>query len=273
MVKHQIITDQMGRVVQIPKHPQRIISLVPSQTELLHYLHLENRVVGITKFCEFPKEWFRTKTRIGGTKQFHFDHISALKPDLLIGNKEENEQSQIEELAQIYPIWMSDIKTLEDALNMIQTLGDLTDRSSQAQTLVQAIATSFDALANKTASQAPLSATYLIWKNPYMAVAKDTFIDHLMTLAGFTNTFAEQSRYPTFTLDELQAQQPDCILLSSEPYPFQEKHIAELQKLCPQSVIKLVDGTLFSWYGNRLLHSASYFLKLHTEVNSPRPQQ
>ncbi len=273
MDKSQTIQDQMGRSVQVPMHPQRIISLVPSQTELLHYLHLEDRVVGITKFCEFPEEWFRNKTRIGGTKQFHFDRISALKPDLLIGNKEENEQGQIEELALSYPVWMSDIKTLEDALEMIQSLGDLTGRSSEAQTLVQEIKISFDTLATKTSSQAPISAAYLIWKDPYMAAATDTFIDHLMTLAGFSNAFAQQSRYPVIALNELQEQKPDCILLSSEPYPFKEKHLAELQKLCPQSVIKLVDGTLFSWYGNRLLHSALYFLNLHTEVNNLRPQR
>ena len=119
------VTDQMQREIKIPNSPQRIISLVPSQTELLFYLGLEKEVVGITKFCVHPREQFKSKTRVGGTKKYHFDRIKKLQPDLIIGNKEENDQTQIEQLAKEYPVWMSDIISFEDALDMIERIGKI----------------------------------------------------------------------------------------------------------------------------------------------------
>src|ERR1700722_20147309 len=101
-------TDQMGRTISVEWPVKRIISLVPSQTELLYSLGLADEVIGITKFCVHPKEWFHSKTRVGGTKKLDFEKIAALKPDLIIGNKEENEEVQIKQLMQDYPVWMSD---------------------------------------------------------------------------------------------------------------------------------------------------------------------
>ena len=119
-----IFTDQLGRKLILEKIPQRIISLVPSQTELLFDLGLEEEVVGITKFCIHPDSWFHSKTRIGGTKQFDFEKIKSLQPDLIIGNKEENDKEQIEELMKNFTVWMSDIKTLADACKMICEIGE-----------------------------------------------------------------------------------------------------------------------------------------------------
>ncbi len=115
-----IFTDQTGREVSIPSHPQRIISLVPSQTELLFDLGLEEQVAGITKFCVHPEKWFRSKTRIGGTKNIKSALIHQLQPDLIIANKEENVKEQVEELAAHYPVWVSDIHDLQSALDMIR---------------------------------------------------------------------------------------------------------------------------------------------------------
>src|ERR1700741_3198050 len=106
--------DQTGRKISIPQIPQRIISLVPSQTELLFDLGLDKEVVGITKFCVHPPEWFQTKTRVGGTKQLKIDLIKQLQPDLIIANKEENVKEQIEELEKHFPVWISDVNNLED---------------------------------------------------------------------------------------------------------------------------------------------------------------
>ena len=128
-----LIADQMHRKIHLPRFPlRRIISLVPSQTELLYDLGLEEEVVGITKFCVHPPEWFQSKARVGGTKTIHFEKIKALQPDLIIGNKEENEREQIEALAECFPVWMSDIATLEDALDMMLRVGALVDRPEQA---------------------------------------------------------------------------------------------------------------------------------------------
>ena len=258
-------TDQMHRSVLLDYPPRRIISLVPSQTELLYDLGLREEVVGITKFCIHPESWFRSKTRVGGTKTVHFERITALYPDLIIGNKEENTRTDIEQLALRYPVWMSDIYTLDDALRMIREVGALVGRAEAAQHLAAAIEADFVPLQLPVEKVQPRVA-YFIWRKPYMIAAAHTFINEMLQRAGFVNVFAHQQRYPEVTVGELAAARPDVVLLSSEPYPFQEKHFAEIRQVCPAAVIKIVDGTLFSWYGSRLSQSAAYFQQLQAEI-------
>jgi ABC-type Fe3+-hydroxamate transport system substrate-binding protein len=249
------VVDQIGRTVLIPKIPQRIVSLVPSQTELLCGLGLEERVVGITKFCVHPKDWFRNKTRIGGTKQLNFEAISALNPDLIITNKEENNKEDIERLAEDFPIWVSDINNLDSALEMIQMVGEIT--GTDASVLAEEIRVGFDKLQPIWPTQKTL---YLIWKNPFMAAGSDTFIHDLMTRCGFENV-TNQGRYPELSEEEIIELNPELVLLSSEPFPFKAKHIQELQELLPKARIKLVDGEMFSWYGSRLKLVPTYLQK------------
>lgn len=248
-------TDQMNRTIGIPDRPQRIISLVPSQTELLVYLGLEDRLVGITKFCVHTKGLRKEKTIIGGTKNFDFDKIDSLNSDLIIGNKEENYKEGIERLAEKYPVWMSDIYTLEDAFQMMLGIGEVTGTSDKAIALVQKVKDEMDfILPNKGTS------VYLIWKDPLMAAGKDTFINNMLERAGFEN-MVSKPRYPELTLVELKELAPDYLLLSSEPFPFKQKHLNEFAALLPQSKILLVDGEMFSWYGSRLM-----FFKKYLEV-------
>lgn len=250
------VTDQMHRTIQVPAHPQRIISLVPSQTELLYDLGLGDHVVGITKFCIHPEAWFRSKARVGGTKQVDLDKVRALKPDLIIGNKEENSQTDIEALAKEFPVWMSDIRDLDGALDMIRRVGQLTDSTTRAEDLVNRIHGGF---AQLVPLDPPCSVAYLIWREPYMAAGAGTFIHDMLLRCGLHNVFDEgDARYPTITAPQLAAADPDLILLSSEPYPFKEQHIQELNMICPGTPVKLVDGELFSWYGSRLLHTPAY---------------
>lgn len=260
----RLVHDQLSRAITLPDAPQRIVSLVPSQTELLHYLGLGDRVVGITKFCIHPNDWFRNKPRVGGTKKLHFDRIEALKPDLIIGNKEENEQGQIETLMERYPVWMSDITDLAGALTMIGSIGNITNTAPAANKLAEAISADFEQLA---AAAQPISTAYFIWRKPWMVAGSITFIDDMLQRAGFLNCFSAEGRYPEIDLAQLEAKQPQVLLLSSEPYPFKEQHIAELGAVCPNATIQLVDGELFSWYGNRLLHTASYLKNLMHSVN------
>lgn len=257
-----IITDQMGRKVQLPAPPLRIVSLVPSQTELLAELNLDKEVVGITKFCVHPEDWFRSKTRVGGTKEVKMKVIADLSPNLIIGNKEENSPEDIRALEKDYPVWMSDIEDLEDALEMIRTIGLLTDRQPAAEELAGKINGAFIALGQQVQRLPQVSAAYLIWRDPYMVAGRETFIDEMLQRAGFSNVFSRERRYPEVSLDAIAAREPEVILLSSEPYPFKEKHIAELQATCPTSDIQLIDGELFSWYGSRLLQSPDYFRAL-----------
>jgi ABC-type Fe3+-hydroxamate transport system substrate-binding protein len=180
----RVVTDQMQRTLQVPDEPKRIVSLVPSQTELLYALGLDEEVVGQTLFCIHPADKHQSKPRIGGTKKLKLDKIRELQPDLIIGNKEENERSQIEELEKEFPVWMSDIHQLNDALEMIKRVGDLTGKTPEATQISEAIHKQFQEL--KTSAM-PLHVLYLIWRDPFMAAANDTFIGSMITAAGWEN--------------------------------------------------------------------------------------
>jgi ABC-type Fe3+-hydroxamate transport system substrate-binding protein len=247
------------------KHPiKKIISLVPSITSLLHYLNLSEETIGITKFCTIPEHWKDSKAIIGGTKNIKTDNIIKLNPDLIIANKEENVKEQIECLARDCPVWLTDVNTIDDALQMIETLGRFTQKNKEAQQLTDLIKLNFDTLAKS--QNRKYRTCYLIWKDPYMTIGNDTFIHEMLIKAGFENIFADRKRYPIINIDELQTLQPELILLSSEPYPFREKHVAFLQAIFTNSIIELVDGICFSWYGDQIQHSPAYFQELHEKI-------
>lgn len=246
----------MQRTVEITSTVSRIVSLVPSQTELLVDLGLRDKLVGVTKFCIHPEELRKEVQVIGGTKDVKTELVRSLEPDLVIGNKEENKQADIEALEAFLPTWMSDIFNLEDALDMIRSVGAITGTSEKALEIVSKIRENFAAL--ETGKQQGQSVLYLIWKNPYIAAGRNTFIDAMLNTLGFKNAM-EEERYPEVALKHLN---PDYIFLSSEPYPFKEKHIEELQILFPQSQVVLVDGEYFSWYGSRLIDAPAYFTQL-----------
>ena len=257
--------DQLGRTVEIKQTPKRIISLVPSQTELLFDLGLDEEVIGITKFCVHPEQWFKTKTRVGGTKQLHLEKIKKLQPDLIIANKEENVQSQIEELAKEFPVWVSDVNNLDDAFNMIESIGWITSKHVKAKQITDSIKENFSQLQT---SNHTLRTCYLIWKEPYMTVGGDTFINNMLFHAGFKNLFEGRTRYPEVTIEQLKAENCELLLLSSEPFPFKQKHVDELQSLLPDTKICLVNGEMFSWYGSRLLKAPAYFQQLQNQLLS-----
>lgn len=256
-IKH---IDQMQRTVEINSTVSRIVSLVPSQTELLIDLGLRDKLVGITKFCVHPSGLKKEIQLIGGTKNVKVKLVESLNPDLIIGNKEENNQADIDELEQILPTWMSDIFNLKDAFEMIQQVGEITGTQEKATEIVSKIEANFSKLdALKKTNKTVL---YLIWKNPYIAAAKNTFIDSMLTLLGFENAI-DQNRYPEVELSELN---PNIIFLSSEPFPFKEKHVEELKNQFPESQVVLVDGEYFSWYGSRLIAAPTYFEKLLNDI-------
>lgn len=251
-------TDQTGRDIDIPAVPRRIISLVPSQTEFLFDLGLEEEVIGITKFCVHPTSWFQQKTRIGGTKDLHIEQILALQPDLVIANKEENNRGQIALLAETLPVWVSAIGNLDEALQMMRTIGQITGKSTSAEKICTDIGKTFTELALHPPGK-PFATAYLIWQNPYMTVGGDTFIHDMLGWCGLANIFGSSARYPQTTVQELAAAGVELILLSSEPYPFKKADLDALQTQLPNTRILLVDGEYFSWYGSRLLGAPEYF--------------
>lgn len=248
--------DQLNRPIHLNDGPMRIVSLVPSQTELLYDLGLDEEVVGITKFCVHPDVWYRTKTRIGGTKTVNIEKVKSLSPTLIIANKEENTKSDIEALEKIAPVWISDIRDLDSAYDMIDKIGLLTGKSENATALLQSIRNSFGKIHKK---HPPKKVLYVIWNDPIMVVGKDTFIDAVLEHIGFKNAVAASSRYPELTIAEAKELNPDLIFLSSEPFPFKGWHILEFEKQFSESKVVLVDGEMFSWYGSRLLRSGGYF--------------
>ncbi|MBC7848261.1 MAG: ABC transporter substrate-binding protein [Chitinophagaceae bacterium] len=264
-----VYTDQTGRSITISDCPKRIISVVPSQTELLFDLGLNDEVIGITRFCVHPTEWFNSKQRVGGTKTLNMDMIRRLHPDLILANKEENTKEQIELLSLEVPVWVSDIENLPDALQMIKDTGQITCRISESNKLISNIETSFNSLNSSNNNVLLKSVCYLIWNDPFMTVGSDTFIHDMLKRLGYKNVFAHTTRYPIITYNDLQQQNPDLIFLSSEPYPFKEKHIAELQAVCPNAKVILVDGEYFSWYGSRLLAAIPYFTDLISREKNP----
>lgn len=240
--------DQLGEEHTFDALPQRIVSLVPSITELLCDLGLEDQVIGCTKFCVHPAGLRKRITVIGGTKQVHIERVLQLAPDLVIANKEENTKADIEALRQHCPVWVSEISNLATANVMIRALAGIFGRTAIAAQIIDKNQATLDRLAK--ANQG--TALYLIWQNPYMSVGGDTYIHDIMERLGYENCCGQQTRYPSLTSEALKALAPKHLLLSSEPFPFSEQHIQAFKTLLPDTNIQLVDGELFSWYGGRL---------------------
>ncbi|MBO9661271.1 MAG: ABC transporter substrate-binding protein, partial [Chitinophagaceae bacterium] len=166
---------------------------------------------------------------------------------------------QVEKLACSFPVWVSDVNNLDDALSMIREIGAMTWKTATASKIIAGIRHALTALPSPASLR---KAAYLIWKDPYMTVGHDTFIHSMLKVAGFENVFADKQRYPAVDVSTLQQSGCEYLLLSSEPYPFKQKHIDELQLRLPGVKIMLVDGEMFSWYGSRLLYAAEYFRSL-----------
>lgn len=260
--------DQLGIIREVPNSPSRVISLVPSQTAYLAALGCDKEVVGITKFCVEPEEWFRTKQRVGGTKRVKHDRIKTLHPDLIIGNKEENTREDIEKLAD-YNLWLSDIKTLGDALKMMRDIGNMMHKEEKATEIIDSVHTNRKNFRSSVTQRLTPTVAYIIWRNPFMLVGQNTFIDTMLTEAGFKNcvTGNTDQRYPSMTMEEIVAMEPDYIFLSSEPYPFAEKHIPEWTDYFSEKKIKLIDAVPFSWYGSHLTEAFPYFAHLRQDLH------
>ena len=253
-----------------PVTPKKIISLVPSITELLFDLGLCSETIAITKFCIHPTDWCSTKEKIGGTKNLQIKKIIGLQPDLIIANKEENNQAQIEALVELFPVYITDVANYEDAIKMILRVGEITSKYAEAERLVENIEKNFK-LIMKPAQD--IKTAYFIWKDPFMTIGGETFISDMMRRIGLQNIFQNQERYPTITLEDVADASPQLILLSSEPYPFKENHILQIQSVVQTAKILLADGEMFSWYGSRMKNMPFYFNNLLKEIGILHPYE
>lgn len=245
-----VLTDQINRVITIEKPIETVISLVPSHTELLFDLGLKTLIKGRTKFCIHPSSEIGNVPLIGGTKNINHKVITSINPDLIIANKEENRKEDVLTLAKDYPVWVSEITTLEDSMNMIHQMGKLFNVPGQAKLIQNKTFPKIEALACKTSKR----AAYLIWQEPLMTVGSDTYIHNMMDHLGFENVFANDTRYPEVSIEDIKKANPEIILLSSEPFPFSEKHKSQFKTIFEGTEVEIVDGEVFSWFGSRIIH-------------------
>lgn len=247
------VLDMLGRVLDIPLQPHRVVSLCPSQTETLFELGLDGRVVGITRYCIHPGDRVRNVAKVGGTKKVDLELVRSLQPDLIIAEKEENPREMVEALSDLAPVFVTNVEDPTSAFRMIERLGDLTGCEARAGELVEEIQRAWGAIQKP---ERKLRVAYLIWRNPWMAAGPTTYIDSLIRHLGWQNVFGDSpesgSRYPEFLLEELHRAQPELVLLSSEPFPFRDRHLEEVRSAVPGARVLLTDGEPWSWYGARM---------------------
>ena len=252
------VRDALGNALLLDAPPQRIVSLVPSQTELLFDLGVGERLVGVTKFCVHPKDARRGRHRVGGTKTPDLARIRALEPDFVLANREENRAEDIAAIGAFAPVYVTDVNSLPQALAMTRAVGFALGVEARAARIAADIESAFAGLPRAPGRR----CAYLVWREPWMAAGGGTFIDDLLQRLGLVNVFGDRPRYPELTAADLAAAAPDLILLPSEPYPFKPAHGAELLAALPQARIVPVDGEMFCWPGSRLLAAAGYFRDL-----------
>jgi ABC-type Fe3+-hydroxamate transport system substrate-binding protein len=240
-------------------HP-RVVCLVPSLTELLLDGGLEEQVVGRTKFCIHPEGIIKKIPVVGGTKKINIEKVLNLLPDIVIANKEENTKSDIEAISQFSPVFLTDIKTIEDIVKCIEELMAHIPEFKEDKIINPLKHLAIDRIFSLK------TVAYLIWNDPVMVAGSDTFIHHILTRTGLNNVFSYRKRYPEITMQDLKDKKPDYIFLSSEPYPFKEIHVKHFTENLPFSQVFLVDGEMFSWYGSRMLKAPDYFLHLEKHL-------
>lgn len=264
--------DDLGTSHAFAESPKRIISLVPSLTELLCDLGQEEKVVGVTKFCVHPYYLRQKKTVVGGTKKVNADKIRELKPDVIIANKEENTLEIVDGLKEICPVWVTDIVTIDDTLKTIDDFGQLLDCRTEAQKWIGKIQFGLADFEKFMADREWKKAAYLIWKNPYMAAGERTFVNEMLKLNKFRNIYVDNpktpGRYPEIIIQKMRIQgDPDVVFLSSEPYPFKDEDAFEIGRFTHHAKTVFVDGEMFSWYGSRLVKAFDYFKKLQQRID------
>ncbi|KAF2516435.1 ABC transporter substrate-binding protein [Flavobacterium foetidum] len=263
------LTDQIGTIHSFATAPKRIISLVPSQTELLYDLGLQDRIIGITKFCVHPFHFKSTKKIVGGTKKIHFEKIKLLEPDIIICNKEENTPEIVAQLSAICPVWVTNIISIEDNFQMISDFGQMFNCRTEAQKWNDKLAFALSDFKKYVENIEIRKVAYFIWKNPYMVAGNDTYINELLKLNHFKNIYEDKGRYPEIELKKMRLDgDPDIVLLSSEPYPFKEEDAFEIGRFTHHAKTIFVDGEMFSWHGSRLLKAFTYFKLLHERIKN-----
>jgi len=250
--------DASGVALELAAPPRRIVSLIPSTTELLCALGLADALVGVTVYCIEPRDVVRTKTRVGGEKNPDLSVILALAPDLVVANIEENRVEDVAALrAAGLRVWVTYPRTVVEALTMIGDLGEVTGAHEHARALLATLKPLYARARARAAARRPVSVFYPIWRQPWMTIGADTYVHDLLATCGGANVFGDRARYPTVTLEEMAARRPEVILLPDEPFRFRRAHLADFDPYPAVPAVRerrihLVGGKPFSWHGPRL---------------------
>lgn len=240
----------------------RLVSLCPSLTELVFALERGGELVGVTRFCVHPAEGVRALEKVGGTKDPDVARIVALAPDLVLMNREENRVEDAEALrAAGLRVHDSMPRTLDETATMVRSIGDALERHDEGEAIARDIERRAERVRARAAGKPRPRFAYLIWRKPWMSVNADTFASALLELAGGENVFgARPVRYPEVTPESLAAAEPELVLLSTEPFPFEAKHADELAHLAgiPRERFALADGEYLSWHGSRTPDGIDY---------------
>lgn len=266
--------------------PQRVVSLVPSVTESLFDLDLGDRLIAITDYCVRPAEKVAALRKIGGTKNPDVETIIALRPDLVIMNREENRKADAEALqAADVPIWVATPTTVKQAIDLLWDMMNVFEHAAMTER-VHFIDIAYEQTLRATAGLIPVRVFVPIWRDPWMTASRDTYLHDLLATCGAENVFADGDRriplatatgtadalppddarlenrgmrYPRITLDEVVAAQPDLILLPNEPYAFTEQDGDTLAALDTpageRGQVYLMDGSLLTWHGTRIAYA------------------
>ncbi|MFO8087640.1 MAG: helical backbone metal receptor [Bacteroidales bacterium] len=263
-----VFTDHSREEIHLPDYPQKIISLCPSITETLVKLGLTDRITGRTCYCYRPEQQVKDIPVIGGASDPDMDLIKQQHPDLIIAVKEENNRSHIEQLREHYAVYVFDINTYSDAIDMIIQLGELTGKQNEAVQMSDDIDKAF---ARIPQLEQPLVFLYLVWNDPLMAAGKRTYINSILTSHGFTNCLSQfVQRYVTLNIEVFKKLNFDIAFLPTEPYHFTEDDRQDILSFYPETDVRLVDGEAFSWYGFRMLDSASYLADFINNLNEKK---
>ncbi|MBW7925144.1 MAG: ABC transporter substrate-binding protein [Burkholderiaceae bacterium] len=240
----------------------RIVSLVPSLTELLCQLGLREQLVGRTGFCIHPRDALRDVPRVGGTKDVDIERVRALAPTHVVVNVDENEKPVVDRIAELGPeIVVTHPITVDDNLALIESFGERFDVHAVAQRIADRQREAVHRVG--TRRFAPVDVLYLIWKDPWMSIGRETFIAHMLAAVGLRSVVTEaQPRYPQVDDPSIDARGACVVLLSSEPYRFLERHRLALQRASARStpMFATIDGEMTSWYGTRAIDGLHYLL-------------
>ena len=257
-----ITNNPTGNKIALPTTINRIVSLVPSISELLYDLNCEDKIVGVTSLCLIPKYFQLEKEIIGSVQEISIKKIIDLKPDVVFASKDENSEEEIEELSKFVNVYITDVKDVSEAINMITNIGSFLNKRNDATKVVMKIDNQLEDLALITKDLQYRSAAYFIWNDPWVAAGKETFINSILKLIKVDNVFENlKERYPAVTAANIHIGNPDIIILPTEPHNFTDEDAIRIGQNTHDAATFFVDGRAFSWYGSRLIKSLDY-LKL-----------